>query len=291
MRPGLWLVTVCICATLAACSSQTVEEEDLGSFLPEDTAQGESDTYINYGTEDWSTLCKPDEVSKDYHWLFVGAQLYKNTTEHPVKGEPMVGIRIEFRDLCDDVFHEGITGEDGTYGFQLKIDDPGFDGYFQYSEEGGPLFRSFDKRFGGFVQVNKIRMFDGLLFDSPLVIVGQNNNLGFLQGTVYNLVDEKTVPGVVITATTNGQPNGDIGYLADDLPIPNMALTETKGQGVFFVVNAQPGQIVIHAVLPDGRTFDRPAKVWAVNSNPSKTITQVGLPVYPDYDGAVTPDW
>jgi len=292
MRNLLRTVMVPLCLTLVSCSESAPQEEDLGNFLPskaQDTVS--SDKWVDYEDEDWTHMCKPAEDPSRYHYLYVGGQLVETTPEYPIIGVPVPGVTVEFYDMCHVKFEERVTQNEGSVGFQIKIDNKGFDGYIRYTKENYPLFVTFDKPFSGFVMVNKIRMFSGVIFDAPISIVGQDLDLGYIQGTVYNLVDEKAIPGAVVTATSGGKPNGIIGYLGDSLPIPMMNLTQTGNQGVFFVVNATPGKIVITATLPDGRVFQRPAMTWPVNSWPTKSISQVGIPVYPDSEYGVTPDW
>lgn len=286
------LAVIVMAILLGACGDGSDTQDDLGSFLPEgEGAQSDATEDISLEGQDWSHLCKPSDLPSNYHYLYLGVQLVLATVEHAVVGVPMVDVTVEFFDMCDEKFAEAVTQEDGTAGFQLKVGGEGFDGYMQYTTETLPEFRTFDKPFSGFVMVNKLRMFDKTLFDSSLAIVGQKEHLAYVQGTVYNLVNENSLPGVVIRATSNGEPNGQIGYLGQELPLPMFNLTETQDQGVFFVVNAKPGQMIIEATLPDGRVFTRPVITKAMNSHPRKTITEVGIPVYPDAENGVPPAW
>ena len=267
---------------VGACANPQPEVEDLGVFVPEDLVAQAEDTSTNYVSEDvWSSLCSPNNGEK-LHWLYVGVQMFETTLENQLPGLQVPGVTVDFYDFCDTKFYTMVVDENAVGGFQIEVDGDGFDGYLEYTQEGYPLFRQFDKAFRDFAQVIKGRMFEGVLFDGPLMVVEQRDNLGYIQGTVYNWADEKPLPGAKIEAEINGKPAGEIFYLPDSLPVPSKKLSKTEKTGAFFAVNLPPGQVLLRATLSDGRVFERPAKTWRLDSFPRKTITEVGIPVYPD---------
>lgn len=278
----LWLSAPLVLLLVGGCSEPAPADEDLGAFVPDDMVAEPEDSTTNYGSSDvWSSLCSPTTEEK-LHWLYVGVQMFETTLENQLPGLQVPGVTVDFYDFCGTKFYTLVTDENAIGGFQIEVDGDGFDGYLEYTQEGYPLFRQFDKPFRKFVQVIKGRMFEGVLFDGPLMVVEQKENLGYIQGTVYNWVDEKPIPGAKIEAEVNGVAAGEIFYLPDSLPVPSKKLSVTEKTGAFFAVNLPPGQVLLRATLSDGRVFERPAKTWRLDSFPRKTITEVGIPVYPD---------
>lgn len=281
-RSPALLLAASLALGILRCSDPVPASDDLGAFVPEDLVAEPGDDVANYGsTEVWSHLCSPTEETK-LHWLYVGVQMFETTLEHQLPGLQVPGIKVDFYDFCDTLVHTLVTDDNAVGGFQIEIDGDGFDGYLEYTKEGYPLFRQFDKPFHQFVQIIKGRLFEGPLFEAPLMVVKQRPELGYIQGTVYNWYDEKPIPGAIIEAEVNGKPAGDIFYLPDALPVPSKDLKMTEKTGAFFVVNLPPGQVLVRATLSDGRVFQRPAKTWRLDSFPRRTITEMGVPVYPD---------
>lgn len=278
-----WLLLVGLLSF--GCGSQGATDEDLGSFLPgESDTNGEDGGFVNFEAgEVWSALCSEVNEGAKLHWLYVGFQMYEIDVDHQEPpGFPVPNVELAIYDFCGNKIRDAYIGEDATTGFQMEVDEDGFIGYVEYTKPGYPLFRNFDKLFGNFVQVMKLHLFSGVLFDAPLSVVGQKQFTGYIQGGVYNFVDEKPLPGVQITAEVNGKPAGDIYYLPDSLPVPSQAIDRTETTGSFFVVNAPPGQILVTAHLPDGRKVTAPARTWRLDSFERRTITILGIPVYPD---------
>ncbi|GEM_PF-4756745 len=284
MRHRILAILALMVTHAAGCSEPLPQEGDLGVFVPEDLIQEEDDVQANYESEEvWTHLCSPTTETK-LHWLYVGVQMFETTMEHQLPGLQVPGVTVDFYDFCDTKVHSLVTNEQAVGGFQILIDGDGFDGYLEYTQENYPLFRQFDKPFRQFVQIIKGRMFEGPLFEAPLTVVGQSSSRGYIQGTVYNWYDEKPLPGAVIEAEIGGKKAGEVWYLPDALPVPSQALKATEKTGAFFVVNLPPGQVLLRATLSDGRVFERPAKTWRLDSFPRKTITEVGIPVYPDQE-------
>lgn len=261
---------------LASCSAGSVPDEDLGPLLPRQDGTGSDILVQTDAPVTWTHLCRANEGGNP-SLLLIAGQAFEISLTNQNPGEVVPGLHFDFFDFCHEKFAAAESGPDGTFVFQMEVGENGFDGYVEYTKEGYPLFRQFDKRFQGPVVATKFRLAAGLLFDGPLLILGQESNLGFIQGSAYNLVSEKPIPGVKVTSTS-----GFVAYLSDTLPVPDKTLPYSQSQGVFFVYNVQPGEVELTAHLPDGRQFVRPVFVWPLNSHPRRTITQVGIPVYPE---------
>ena len=277
--------------TLAtACSSPEPPSDDLGAFMPMDVAGQHDIVAVDAGAV-WTQFCKSNEGGK-YQILLISGMVLELTPEDQY-GVPFPGVTVDFYDYCSVKVASAISGEDGSFSFQIDVGHKGFDGYSEYTlpeqppgctgsqceVDGYPLFRQFDKRYVGDFNVTMYRMVSGLIFEAPMSMLGQKGHLGFVQGSVYNLVGGKEVAQAVVESSS-----GTVTYLSDNLPVPDEKLVTTQSRGVFFVYNATPGQIMLTAALPDGRVLEKPVIVWPVNSHPRKTITVVGFPVYPGLD-------
>ena len=259
---------------LLSCTEGSPDVGDLGSLLPTtDSASSDRaavDTITITGTE-----CIANQGKVKRH-LFIGGMVYEMTIKNQDPGEVHSGIIVDFYDYCDEPFGTAVSGKDGTFSFYIPIGEFGFDGYAEFTKPGYPLFRQFDKPFKGDYIFTAYRLFEGPIFDGPLMMLGQKDNLGFAQGTFYSLIGGHEIAGVKISPSS-----GDISYFSDSLPVPDPKLTETQSRGVFFVSNATPGELIIQYTLPDGREGEKMIKVWPVNSYEHKTITQVGVPINP----------
>ncbi len=262
---------------LFSCTEGTSDVGDLGSLLPSTDSGSEDlstvDTTVITGNE-----CIANQGETKRH-LFIGGMVYEMTLKNQDPGEILPGVTVDYYDYCDEQFGSVVSGEDGTFSFYIPRGEFGFDGYAEFTKPGYPLFRQFDKPFKGDYIFTAYRLFEGPIFDGPLIMVGQKDNLGFAQGTFYNLMGGLEIPGVKVTAST-----GDVLYFSDALPVPDADLTETQSRGVFFIANATPGELIIYYTLPDGREGEKKVKVWPVNSYEDKTITQVGVPISPSVE-------
>ena len=259
---------------LFSCTEGSPDVGDLGSLLP--TADsGSSDMAVVDTTAITGNECIANQGKTKRH-LFIGGMVYEMTMKSQDPGEILPGVTVDYYDYCEEQFGSAVSGEDGTFSFYIPAGEFGFDGYAEFTKPGYPLFRQFDKPFKGDYIFTAYRLFEGPIFDGPLVMVGQKDNLGFVQGTFYNLIGGHEIAGVKLAAST-----GDVSYFSDALPVPDPDLTETQSRGVFFISNATPGELILQYTLPDGREEEKKVKVWPVNSYEDKTITQVGVPINP----------
>jgi len=284
-------ISILFAILLSSCTGNERPTDDLGAFLPTDSGLDHDDIFIGDSGAIWTQFCKANEGGNPRR-LLVAGQVVELTPENQY-GSPFSGVTVDFYDYCSQKVASAVSGVDGTFAFYLEVGQNGFDGYAEYTRpedprectppdckhEGYPVFRQFDKRYHGDIVATIYWLVAGLLFEAPLNILGQNGKLGFIQGSIYNLVGGKEVAGAVFETSS-----GIVTYLSDTLPVPDPKLTETQSRGVFFVYNAMPGQVMLTASLPDGRIIEKPVIVWAVDSHPRKTITVVGIPVYPGLD-------
>lgn len=269
-----FLALVAASAAGVACTDGSAQAGDLGPFLPTDTGPV-VDVFVPDGGDFTTTYCRFNQGEfADY--LYIGGQVLEMTVENQDPGILVPGVQVDFRDYCGELVGTGVSGEDGTFAFNIEVGINGFDGYAEYTLPGYPLFRQFDKWYKGDHMFTNFRLFKGVLFDGPLMMVGQEDHLGFIQGSVYNLGDGAEVPGATVQATS-----GTVIYFSDDLPVPDEKLKETQSRGVFFIYNVNPGEVKVAITLPDKRIISRYVRTWPVNSHPEKTITQVGVPVDP----------
>ena len=278
LNGGHLLLAVLLAAAFSSCTEGEEAVSDLGHFLPEDVAVQQDLNFPDAGGLT-TTYCRINQGEfGDY--LFIGGQVLEMTVDNQDPGILVTGVQVDFYDYCGELVGSGVSGEDGTFAFNIEVGVNGFDGYSEYTLPGYPLFRQFDKWFVGDHSFTNFRLFKGVIFDGPLMMVGQQDHLGFIQGSVYNLSDGAEVPGATVQATS-----GTVIYFSDDLPVPDEKLKETQSRGVFFIYNVVPGEVKVALTLPDGRIMNRYIRTWPVDSHPEKTITQVGVPVDPAVQG------
>jgi hypothetical protein len=264
----------------AGCEEHGKPADDLGSFFPQsEEALAPHDVVASDSMAIWTQFCKANEGENPYYILMAG-WVTELTVDNQAQGVPKEGVVIDFYDYCSVKVASAVSGKEGTFSFIMEIGEDGFDGYAEYTAEGFPLFRQFDKRYDGDMNVTIYRLVSGNLFEAPLVMLGQKPWLGFIQGSVYNHVGGDEVFGAGIESTS-----GTVTYLSDKLPVPDEELTSTQSRGVFFVYNATPGQVMITISLPDGRKLEKPVITWPLNSYQNRTISTLGVAIDPPVEG------
>jgi len=202
------------------------------------------------------------------HIILAGYTLLM-TVNNTDPGEFLEGVRIRVYDINGELLKEDFSGQDGSFIFALPVPQSGVDGYFEIFKDGYPLIRQFDRRLDENWTNIRLRLFDQPLYDIPRTLLNQQDDMGYIQGSIYDKETEIPLSGVVIEASS-----GEVVYLSDALLAPVAGLKATQSKGVFFVANSNPGIVTVKA-KKDGVTLAEKSVITWKNG----ILTQLGLPV------------
>ncbi len=244
------------------CAENARPRDDLGPFFSGGSADAEQGG-LDYPAVDGFVA----EVEGPYV-LLAGLTRLMTPTD-PDYGEPLPHVTITVRDMTQARLAETVSDERGAFVLAVPVPPGGTDGYVELVREGLPTVRQFDRRLDEHWTTMRLRMLDASLYAIPRQVLGQDERLGYVQGSVYDRDTQVPLAGVRVEASA-----GTVAYLSDGIPLPKTDLNETQSQGVFFVANCPPGPLVL--------TFYRGTEVLASRSVltwPESVLTQVGIPV------------
>ena len=273
-----------LAVTLLSCSATAPETADLGSFFPPDMTAGEGlGAEVTHG-EAWC-FTSAEGAEQD---LSVVGQVYEMAIDNLFPGHHTGDVHIKIFDVCGLPIHEFDVPPNGGFAFHLAVGDAGYDAYFEFphrpehvAEEDfpfgeHPMIREFDKPFHGAFIHSNLRLFNPVVVKFPLMIVDQQPDTAYVQGTVYNILNYDTIAGAVVTPSS-----GDVWYISEQ-HIPDSTLNETQHRGMFIVANCDPGPIELLFTLPGGKTVAKRVVGWPMNTHPTNLFTSVGVPVDPE---------
>jgi hypothetical protein len=272
---------------LVSCAVETPQTGDLGSFFPADLSAPEPELPDIAGQDAGAYRCFTGVNGGDVE-LSVAGQVFEMSWENLFPGDYVGNVEVRLNDLCGTEVHRFASSDIGSFAFHVPVPEGGFDGYFEYPHlpEGTnpedwtfgdyPLYREFDKDLAGdFIHVN-LRMFAPAIVALPLKVTKQKDDLGYVQGSIYDWVTYDTVAGAAIVPDS-----GTVWYISE-AHLPDANLSATQSLGLFLIANTQPGPVEIAISLPDGRKLSRQIVTWPLTSDPRKIITNVGIPVLPE---------
>jgi hypothetical protein len=276
-------VPALLAALLLACSATPPEATDFGSFMPPDTAEPPEITAIDVTS---GQRCHPpDEAEED---LSLVGQMLQMHFENLWPGDYVPHVQIRLFDWCENHLHTFETNDIGSFAFHFNAGIGGFDGWLEYPhkpewmEESEwkfgdyPIYREFDKPFEGTYAHINLRLFDPKVVSLPLTITGQEEDKGYIQGTLYQWFDYHTIEGAVIEASS-----GVTTYISN-ASLPDMALGETQEKGLFLIANTDPGLVVVTVRLSNGNEVSKTVLTWPLGPKEDRIITNVGFPIPPE---------
>lgn len=274
-----------------ACSASRPDTGDLGSFMPGDLGGAEGDVVLqDLGAVD--AMCRGTIIGGNEDLSVVG-QLYLMSWDNLFPGDHTGDVNVKLFDMCGEEFFSFDVLPWGSFAFHLPMDEEGYDGYFEFphrpdfvAEEewtlgGHPLVREFDKPFfGHYIHVN-LRIFDPAIMTFSTSILQQEDDKGYVQGTIYDWFDYHTLADVVVTSSS-----GKVWYVSE-ANLPDATLEMSQHKGIFLIANAEPGLVKIDLALPNGNTVSKTILTWpmkgAVDGQPDRLLaTSVGYPVPPE---------
>lgn len=257
MRRGLLPLVLTL-----ACTENALTHDDLGPFYI-----GTDSTVANLALD----YPKVDGLVFDIPgpYIVLAGFTRQITPSNPDPGEPLPHVTIRVKDMSQTLLAETQSDDHGGFVLAVPIPTGGTDGYVEVEKEGLPTVRQFDRRLDENWTTMRLRMLDYNLYSIPRQILGQKDDLGYIQGSVYDKVSELPLPGIRVEASA-----GQVAYLSDGIPVPKTDLSETQSQGVFFVANCPPGPIVLRFIEGSREIATRTVLTW-----PKTVLTQVGVPV------------
>lgn len=246
-----------------ACTENSFPKEDLGPFFSVSEERTDTHKSLDYPTIEGLVF----EVQGPYIVLAGLTRLL--TPSEPDLGEPLPYVRVSVHDMTQALIAETVSDEGGAFALAVPVASGNTYGYVALFKEGLPEVRQFDRPFTENWTNMRLRMLDESLYSIPKTILGQRDENGYVQGSVYDRISEVPMKGVKISASS-----GVVAYLSDGIPVPKTDLTETQSQGVFFVANCRPGPLTITASKEGQILATVTVLTW-----PSGILTQVGIPV------------
>lgn len=256
-----WPVVVLLLATLS-CAENARPRDDLGPFHAGGDATSDRDG-LRYPAVDGFVA----EVAGRYVVLAGLTRLI--TPTEPDLGEPLPRVTIKVRDMTQALLAETDSDDEGAFILAVPVPDGGTDGYVELVKEGLPTVRQFDRRLDEHWTRMRLRMLDASLYSIPRQILGQDDGMGYVQGSVYDRESEVPLAGVRVESSS-----GTVAYLSDGIPIPRTDLSQTQSQGVFFVANCPPGPVTLTLFSGSDVVATRTVLTW-----PQSVLTQVGVPI------------
>lgn len=271
-------------ALVLACSAPAPEATDFGSFLPVDSVTevaGRGEVTVG------ENLClfEPEKTEKD---LSVAGQVLEMSWDNLWPGNYIGDIDMRVMDWCGTEVDRVTVQPSGSFAFHTPAGEHGFVGYFEYPHRPEtvaeadwaygeyPTFREFDKEFrGDYIHCN-LRLFSPSIISIPLKMTKQQDDKGYIQGTLYEIISYETLADAMITASS-----GTVTYLSD-AHLPDATLTSTRDRGLFLISNTEPGPVELTVTLASGNVVSKTVYTWRLDSEPNKVITNVGFPIMPD---------
>lgn len=247
---------------LLSCAENARPHDDLGPFHAGVDARSDRDG-LRYPAVDGFVA----EVAGPYV-ILAGLTRLMTPTE-PDLGEPLPRVTITVRDMTQAPLAETESDDQGAFTLAVPVPEGGTDGYVELVKEGLPTVRQFDRRLDEHWTTMRLRMLDASLYSIPRQILGQDEQMGYVQGSVYDRESEVPLAGVRVESSA-----GTVAYLSDGIPIPRTDLAQTQRQGVFFVANCPPGPVTLTLFTGAEVVATRTVLTW-----PQSVLTQVGIPI------------
>ena len=271
--------------SIVACQATTPDSKDFGSFLPADSKVTTDAGKVDIDEGENLCFTGTDEDSTD---LSIAGQLFEMSWENLWPGEYIPNVGIKIVDWCGTEVTQFDVGDLGSFAVHLNVGEHGFNGYFEYPyrpenideaewEMGEyPLYREFDKEFrGDYIHCN-LRLFGPDIIEVPLNLLKQQDDKGYVQGTIYEIIEYETLAGVTVEASS-----GTVTYVSN-ASFPDQTLTESQDKGLFLVANTDLGPVELTITLPSGNKVSKTVLAWPLTSEPNLVITNVGFPVHPE---------
>jgi hypothetical protein len=248
---------------LCSCTENSQPKDDLGGFYtPKDTGQ-DLLAILEYPKVEGFVF----EIEEPY--VVLAGLTRRITMSNPDPGEPLSKVEVSVYDMSQRSIAGTVSDENGMFVLAFHVASPDVDGYVEAKKEGFPIVRQFDRPITESWTNMRLRLLEDALLSLSLTALQQDENLGYVQGSIYDKVTEKPFAHIRIEAN-----KGEVAYLPDGIPLPDKKLKETQSQGVFFVSNCQPGPLIIKAYQGDKLLIQSTVLTWG-----GKVITQVGLAV------------
>lgn len=251
---------ICYLASFTSCHENALPADDLGPFY---LGHEIADVTLEYPAVDGLVF------DIDGPYIVYAGLTRLITPTNPDLGEPLGNVAITVYDMSQSVLVSTVSDEDGAFAFAIPLPGGPTDGYVEMVKEGFPVTRQFDRRFDENWTNMRLRMLDSILYDIPRQMLGQQDDRGYIQGSIYRKDTEVPIANVRIEASC-----GEVAYLKDGLPVPTKDIETTQSQGVFFVINCPPGPVMLRAYNDKELIAERTVLVW-----PKQVLTQVGIPV------------
>ncbi len=187
---------------------------------------------------------------------------------NPDPGDPLGHVTVGAYDMLQHLLAQTVSDDNGHFVMAVPIPDNGTRGYVQVKKEGFPIIRQFDRPLETNWTNMRLHMTRDLMYETPRKILKQQDNRGYIQGSVYMLKSEDQIPGVSVKASS-----GRVAYLQNGA-IPTYDLTRTGKHGVFFVANTDIGPVTLDIFYKDKKVASMTVLTW-----PDKVLTQVGVPL------------
>jgi hypothetical protein len=280
-------MAVAVAAVIAGCAEPRPDTGDFGPFLPLDAASAaETGADASAGMDAWCFGAGGPKAEVD---LSVVGQMFEMSWTNMFPGDYRGDVLVKIFDLCGAEVRQFTVLPTGSFAFHMPVDVQGFNGYFEfpfkpdgmddaaYPFAGYPLFREFDKPFAGQYIHSNVRMFAPDIITFATAIVKQEEEKGYVQGTVYRWLDYVTLDGVVV------QPSSGKLWYISNAHIPDAGLATTQNKGMFVVANADPGPFALTFELPSGKSFTKEIYTWPFGDAANGLVTNTGVPVAPEY--------
>ncbi len=253
---------VVLLLALQSCAENARPRDDLGPFHAGTDASPAREG-LRYPAVDGFVA----EVAGPYV-ILAGLTRLMTPTE-PDLGEPLPRVTITVRDMTQAPLAATESDDQGAFILAVPVPEGGTDGYVELVKEGLPTVRQFDRRLDEHWTTMRLRMLDASLYSIPRHLLGQDDRMGYIQGSVYDRDTEVPLAGVRVQASA-----GTVAYLSDGIPIPRTDIAQTQSQGVFFVANCPPGPVTLTLFAGAEAVATRTVLTW-----PHSVLTQVGVPL------------
>lgn len=250
--------------SLCACREGSYPEEDLGPFYVEDHGSSDSHVALDYPSIEGL------DIEVEGPFVILGGLTRLITPGNPDPGEVLPNVKVTVYDMTQRVLASTVSDDEGAFLLVVQTPEGGIDGYVEAKLQDYPTIRQFDRRLDEHWTNIRLRMVSWSLYDIPRQVLGQKDELGYIQGSVYDRNTEVPLAGVRVKTTS-----GEVAYLSKGLMLPSKELEASEAQGVFFVANCMPGPVTLTVESADGTVL----ATRTVLAFRRPVLTQVGIPI------------